>query len=49
MKDKWLQIKVTEPFKNRTKKGADHYNVNLSQFVIMCINKELERIEGLKQ
>ena len=43
MKDVQLNLKITKEFKERVKKGADYYSVNLSQFVIQAINEKLER------
>ncbi len=44
MKDKYLQIKVSQSFKDRIRKGADFYNINISKFVIKAINELLEKI-----
>jgi uncharacterized protein (DUF1778 family) len=45
MKDKWMQIKVSQTFKDRVKKGAEYFGINLSQFVIQAINEKLERMK----
>ena len=45
MKNKFLQIKVAETFKERIRKAADHYGINISQFVIKAINEALEKLE----
>lgn len=44
MKDKYLQIKVAESFKDRLRKAADHLGINISQFVIKCINEKLDQM-----
>ncbi len=47
MKDKVLTIKVTEPFKERLRTGADHFSIKMSQYVIQAINEKLQR-DGIK-
>ncbi len=44
MKDKYLQIKVAQSFKDRVIKGAEYYGINLSEFIIKAINEKLQKI-----
>lgn len=45
MKDKWLQVKVAQSFKDRLKEAADKLGINLSRFVIDSINEKIERMK----
>ena len=44
MKDTTIQMKVSKAFKSRVKKGADYFNLNITQFVINAINEKLDRM-----
>ena len=44
MKDKYLQLKVAQSFKDRIKKAADFLGIGISAFVIQAINEKLEKI-----
>jgi uncharacterized protein (DUF1778 family) len=44
MKDTTIQFKVAQSFKDRIRKGADHFGINISEFIIKAINKLLEEI-----
>ena len=45
MKDKYLNIKVAQSFKDRLRKGADYLGVNITMFTVMAINEKLEKLE----
>ena len=48
MKDKLIQIKVAESFKNRLRKAAELRGVNMSQFVIESINEKIDKQNDIK-
>jgi len=44
MKDKAIQVRCSPTFKHRLLEAAKYYNLNISTYIVMLVNKNLEEI-----